>query len=210
MNRNGSLVLAAVLLSVALFSTPAIAGAEVHVTIAPPPPFALHAPPPLMLIPGTYVYFAPDIDGDIIYFQGYWYRPYRSGWYRSNSYNGRWVLVPKGRVPRAVISLPPDWRRISPGQQRIPYGQVQRNWHQWERDRHWDRHAPPPKQQAKPKPGQQMKQQPRQQSAPPPAHGRKQSGKPHPEERREQRPDQGPGRAPDDGPRDEGPRGGRR
>ncbi len=114
------------------------AGVDVNISIEVPPPLALPAPPPLMVIPGTYAYFAPDVDADIIFFEGYWYRPYRGGWYRSTVYNGRWAPVPPRRVPSVLMNLPSNWRRVPPGHERIPYGQVKKNWRQWEHEKHWD------------------------------------------------------------------------
>lgn len=139
MKRIGEIVAAAALLAAAVLCSPVIAGVDVHITITPPVPLVIPAPPPLVLIPGTYAYAAPDVEADILFFQGYWYRPYHDGWYRSDSYNGRWVLVPQRRVPMVLQQLPPNWRQAPPGHQRIPYGQVKKNWRQWEREKHWDR-----------------------------------------------------------------------
>jgi hypothetical protein len=118
---------------------PVAAGVDVNINIQVPPPIAIVAPPPLVLIPGTYAYFAPDMDVDIIFFQGFWYRPFRGGWYRADDYNGRWVLVPSKRVPLVIMNLPPNWKRIPPGHQRIPHSQVKSNWKAWERDKYWDK-----------------------------------------------------------------------
>ena len=38
------------------------------------PTIRFAAPPDLVVIPGTYVYIVPDIDVDVLYFQGYWWR----------------------------------------------------------------------------------------------------------------------------------------
>ncbi|MDD5712826.1 MAG: hypothetical protein PHY31_08750 [Smithellaceae bacterium] len=128
----------------------AIAPAEVKVNIgigipAPAvevnvglPRLVIAAPPAMVVIPGTYVYFAPDVDADILFFDGYWYRPYRGGWFRASSYNGPWGSI--RTVPPVVMRLPKDYRRIPPGHERIPYGQLHKNWRTWEREKHWDRH----------------------------------------------------------------------
>ena len=93
----------------------------------------------MIVIPGTYIYAVPDIDVEILFYQGYWYRPHEGHWYRSKSYNGPWAYLDSHRVPRAIFELPPDYYRIPPGHQKIPYGHFKSNWGRWERERHWDR-----------------------------------------------------------------------
>jgi hypothetical protein len=95
----------------------------------------------MFVIPGTYVYFAPEVDVDVLFYHGYWYRPYQGHWYRSGSYNGKWVYITPERVPRVLINLPPDYRRVPPGLQRIPHGQFKKNWKTWERDKYWEKHG---------------------------------------------------------------------
>ncbi len=118
-----------------------IAGVNVNVNInAPLPPLVVPAPPHVLPIPGTYAYFAPDVDVDIIFYQGAWYRPHEGRWYRSSEYNGSWRPVPHERVPMVLINLPQGYRHMPPGHERIPYGQVKKHWRTWEREKHWDRH----------------------------------------------------------------------
>jgi hypothetical protein len=104
-----------------------------------PPAFVFPAPPEVVVIPGTYVYFVPGIDVDILFYHGYWYRPYEGRWYRARSYAGPWGYIGPGRVPHVLLELPHDYRHIGPGYERIPYGHLRKSWRQWERERHWDR-----------------------------------------------------------------------
>ncbi len=121
------------------FLTPATGNAEVSVNvIVPLPRLFIPAPPPLIVVPGTYVYYPPDVDVDIFFYHGYWYRPYRGGWYIANGYNGPWRTVGPRYVPRALFNVPPAYRRMPPGHERMPYGTVRRNWRGWEKERHWD------------------------------------------------------------------------
>jgi hypothetical protein len=114
---------------------------------APPlPPLLVPVPPPVLLIPGTYAYFAPDVDVDLIFYGGFWYRPFGGGWYRASHYSGPWGFVPVGRVPGVLINLPPGFRNVPPGHERIPHGQLKKSWKAWERDRHWDKPGKPKKQ----------------------------------------------------------------
>jgi hypothetical protein len=79
------------------------------------------------------------VDVDVFFYQGYWYRPHHGHWYRSKTYNGKWVYLSPKRVPRAVINVPPDFRQVPSGHRHIPYGDVRKNWRAWERDKHWER-----------------------------------------------------------------------
>jgi hypothetical protein len=121
------------------FFSPVITNAEVNVDVRVAlPPLVIPAPPHLVVIPDTYVYYPPDQNADIFFYHGYWYRPHHGYWYRARNYNGPWGHIVINRVPRAVIAVPPGFRH-GPMYERVPYGQVKKNWRGWERDRHWDR-----------------------------------------------------------------------
>jgi hypothetical protein len=118
---------------------PVAGNAEVNVNITVPlPSLVIPAPPALVVIPGSYVYYPPDVNVDIFFFHGRWYRPYRGGWYFAAGYNGPWRAIRPERVPRAVIGIGPGFRGVS-RYERLPYDQVNRNWRTWERDRRWSR-----------------------------------------------------------------------
>ncbi len=117
------------------------AGVNVNIGISVPLPVVeIDAPPAVVLIPGTYAYYVPDVDADIIFYHNYWYRPYGGRWYRSTSYNGPWTFVSVSTVPAPLLHLPPEYRHMPPGHERIPYGQLKKNWRGWERNHYWDRH----------------------------------------------------------------------
>ena len=104
------------------------------------PAYRFAAPPDVVVIPGTYVYMVPDIDVDVLFFQGYWWRPYEGRWYRSRDYKGSWIYVAPARVPLGLRQLPQDYRhRLSSEHERIPHGDVKRNWKKWEKEKHWDK-----------------------------------------------------------------------
>ncbi len=128
-------------ISTAGLSFPTHAHAEVSVNInIPLPGLVIGAPLVMMVIPGTYAYFAPDVDADIFFYHGYWYRPYRGQWFISAGYNGPWGSIAVQNVPGVLINLPPHYRRVPPYYGRMPYGMVRRNWRTWEEDRYWDRY----------------------------------------------------------------------
>lgn len=117
-------------------SGPPPGGAE----YAPPPPYAFAGPPDVVPIPGTYAYLVPGIDADIFFYQGYWYRLFGGRWFVAGAYNGPWLFAPVRRVPRVLLTLPPNWRRLAlaPGYRPIPHRELLRNWGRWERERHWE------------------------------------------------------------------------
>jgi len=134
-------IIGASLLVLTGFVSPSAAGVNVNVGVfAPLPPLVFPAPPPVVVIPGTYVYGVPDAQVDVLFYHGYWWRPYEGRWYRSPRYDGSWRYFPSERVPRVVRELPPEYRHYRPANGRISHEEFRRNWKGWERDRHWDKH----------------------------------------------------------------------
>ncbi len=120
-----------------LYAEKSSAGINLNITIPLPGP-VIGPPPGMAVIPGTYVYFAPNIGVDLFFYRGYWYRPYQGQWYFSGEYNGPWGRVAMNSVPPPLVNLPPDYRNLPPGYERLPYPAVRRNWRQWEEERYWD------------------------------------------------------------------------
>jgi hypothetical protein len=110
---------------------------EIELGVGAPPQVEFARPPELVPIPGRYVYYVPDMDSDLFFYQGRWFRPYKGRWFRSEHYAGPWEHVRE--VPAPLIDLPHDYRTIPPGYYRIPYGELRNNWERWERERYWDR-----------------------------------------------------------------------
>jgi hypothetical protein len=107
------------------------AGVNISINI-PLPGLVISAPPALVMVPGTYVYFAPDLDVEVFFYQGYWYRPYGGYWYLSADYRGPWGYMARERVPVVLLNLSPYYRSVPRGYERMPYGTVMRNWRSWE------------------------------------------------------------------------------
>ena len=120
------------------FSGQSMAGIHIGINIPLPPVFGFPAPPELVVIPGTYVYYCPDAGFDIFFYDGYWYRSYGGYWYSAASYDGPWVYL--ASPPYALLSLPPDYGFLVRGERRIPFGELHRNWRAWERGRYWEHH----------------------------------------------------------------------
>ncbi|OPY84521.1 MAG: hypothetical protein A4E72_02195 [Syntrophus sp. PtaU1.Bin208] len=124
----------------------AMADVDVHVSIPLPPPVVFSVPPPAVVIPGTYVYGLPDVQENIFFYNGWWWRPWEGRWYRSRNYRSGWVHYP--RVPSFYGSVPPDWRHDYHARhwkghpwdyQPIPHDRIQNNWKRWEKNKHWER-----------------------------------------------------------------------
>jgi hypothetical protein len=134
------IIMLSLMLCLSAFSLPAKSYADISVNVSIPlPRLVIPAPPALIVIPGSYVYYPPDVGVDIFFYHGYWYRPYSGRWFVSTGYNGPWRGVAIGRVPRAVIGVPSGFRHGPVVYERVPYRDVRRNWRGWERERHWDR-----------------------------------------------------------------------
>ncbi len=132
------------IISVMLMGYSSRGSAQVSVNIGvglPIPRLVIPAPPPVVVIPGTYVYFAPEVEADLFFYHGYWYRPHQGHWYRARGYNGPWNNIEGARVPRSVRHLPPDYRHTAQRHERIRYVDVKKNWKTWEEKKHWDRHG---------------------------------------------------------------------
>ena len=87
---------------------PATAGVDVGVSISLPPLIVFSAPPEVVVIPETYVYVVPDVDVDIFFYDGWWWRPWEGRWYRSRHYDSGWSYY--RRVPSFYRRVPSGWR----------------------------------------------------------------------------------------------------
>jgi len=139
MSRTIYLLLIAGLIFAGSAGISSSADINININPVPPPHFAFAAPPSVHVIPGSYVYLVPNMDFDMFFYNGYWYRPHNNYWYRAVGYNGPWHY--HKAVPRPLLHLPSDYRRIPPGHTFIPYGQLKKHWRYWERDRYWDKKA---------------------------------------------------------------------
>lgn len=155
---------AALLVTMSLCPLPTMAGLHIdfpappsiHINIPPPPnirvnipmPPRIHfsAPPRLVVVPETYVYVAPDVEEEIFFSDGWWYRPWEGRWYRSRQHDRGWQYYRS--TPSFYNHVPDDWRNDYReghwrGQQwnvePIPHTQVQKNWKGWKANKHWEK-----------------------------------------------------------------------
>ena len=127
--------------ALASYSSESSAETNVNINVGSPPQrVIIHEPPQVVVIPGTYAYFAPDVGSDFFFYHGYWYRPHHGHWYQARGYNGPWKKVKKGKVPHVLRDLPPYFRRDVRHYKRIRHADLKKNWQTWERKKHWDKH----------------------------------------------------------------------
>ncbi len=130
------------------FPPPMMAQGSVNIgfSLPLPPVIRFRKPPTLVVLPNTYVYVVPDVDVDIFFSDGWWWRPYEGRWYRSRDYNSGWHHYK--HTPSFYHNIPRHWRNDYrnhhwKGQQwnpeRRPHKEVQRHWKNWEKTRHWEK-----------------------------------------------------------------------
>lgn len=139
MNRRIVVALCVGIISAMAMITPTKGNAEVNIDVTIPlPGLVISAPPSMVVIPGTYAYYPPDVGVDIFFYGGNWYRPYRGQWFMAAEYNGPWGSIAIQSVPGVLVNLPLNYRHVPPGYESMPYGTVKRNWRTWENERYWD------------------------------------------------------------------------
>jgi len=141
------LVLGTLLLALTIVvPVPAMAGVDIGIGISLPPPIAFRAAPEVVVIPDTnYVYAVPDIEAEMYFWNGWWWRPWQGRWYRSRYYNRGWGYY--SNVPSFYYDVDPGWRgyyrdRNWNGRrwnyERIPNRRLQQNWRSWNNNRYWE------------------------------------------------------------------------
>jgi hypothetical protein len=137
----------ALLLGLVMMSpVPSMARVSVGINIGLPPLIAFAGPPELVVVPGTDIYFDPDLDVDVFFYDGWWWRPWQGHWYRSHHYDSGWAYY--DRTPFFYNRLPTGWRsefrdRRWRGHewnyQRVPHQELQKNWRTWQNNRYWEK-----------------------------------------------------------------------
>jgi hypothetical protein len=84
-------------------------------TPPPPPPVVVAAPPQLVVVPGTPVYYAPNVSFNYFKYGGSYFSYHSGVWFVANAHNGPWVSVGIESVPKAVLSVPVAYYKIPPG-----------------------------------------------------------------------------------------------
>jgi hypothetical protein len=80
------------------------------------PPIVLTTPPSLVVVPGTPVYYAPDISSNLFFYKGRYYTVANGVWSMAPAYGGPWAVIQVGQVPAPVVAVPVEYYKIPPGQ----------------------------------------------------------------------------------------------
>ena len=157
----GTMLLALVI----VFPIMTMAAVDINIGISLPP-IVFNAPPNVIVIPDTYdVYAVPDIDVDLFFWNGWWWRPWEGRWYRSRYYNRGWAYY--SNVPSFYFDVDLGWRAYYRDHnwyghrwnyERIPNQRLQQNWKSWQNDRHWERQGTWGVQSYQPRPQQQRQE----------------------------------------------------
>jgi hypothetical protein len=163
------LLLGTILLALVLVvPIPTMAGVNVNIgiSIPLPPPITFQAPPDVVAMPETNdVYVAPDVQVDLFFWNGWWWRPWDGRWYCSRYYDRGWAYY--NHVPSFYFDVDPGWRGYYRGHnwqghpwnyERIPNRQLQQNWKSWQKNGYWGRQRTWGVQSYHPRPQQQVKQ----------------------------------------------------
>ncbi len=114
-------MLAGILVAAAVGLLPAPAAARTDIQIG----INIGAPPQLVVVPGTPVYYAPALPYNYFHYGGQYYLFHNDAWYFAPTYNGPWALIAVEYVPRPILTVPVPYYKAPPG--------------------HWkNKHGPPP------------------------------------------------------------------
>lgn len=143
---NHALLAALLLISAIVVPVSAPADVDVSIGISLPPPIVFAAPPDVIVVPDAdAVYVVPEIEVDLFFWNGWWWRPWGGRWYRSPYYDRGWAYY--NAVPVFYFDVDPGWRvhyrdRTWYGHrwdyERIPHRRFQQNWKGWRSTRYWE------------------------------------------------------------------------
>lgn len=145
------LIVAAMLLAV-----PVAAAPQVQVQIGTPRVVVgleIPAYPRMVLVPGYPVYYAPEVNGNLFFYDGLYWMFTGDGWFESPWFNGPWTAASPLAVPAFVLRVPVGYYRAPPPwfhgwNARRPPRWEDRWGGDWARQRsgwdRWDRASAPP------------------------------------------------------------------
>ena len=111
----GSLgVAAGLLLTPALIPEAANAQVSVNINVGPPP-VIFAAPPRVVVVPRTPVYYAPDTSYNVFVYQDRYYAFHEGAWFLASTHRGPWVSVALPHVPQPLLAVPVSYYKVPPG-----------------------------------------------------------------------------------------------
>jgi hypothetical protein len=90
-------------------------GVNIGVPAPPPPPMVFPAPPQLVIIPGSPVYYAPSASVNFFFHSGRYYTFHDGAWFFATKHNGPWAFIKPAHVPAPVLGVPVAYYKIPPG-----------------------------------------------------------------------------------------------
>jgi hypothetical protein len=137
--RRTALLLAALASAISLcLATPALARSRVGVNLG----IHLTAPPPLAVVPGFPVYYAPTLLYNYFMYGNVYYVFLNNRWYYAPTFNGPWVRIAVAQIPPPILAVPVEYYRAPPEHWRRPgpppwaeEGRGYAHWHERE-ERH--------------------------------------------------------------------------
>ena len=99
-----------------LVPAPVAAQIDIGITIGTqPPPIVIPAPPQLVVIPQTQVFYAPALPYNYFFYGKKYYVSHEGAWFVAPSHQGPWSLVAVERVPAPLLRVPVAYYKIPPG-----------------------------------------------------------------------------------------------
>jgi hypothetical protein len=140
-----------------LLAAPLAAAPQVNVQIGLPAlEIGLQIPayPRMTPVPGYPVYYAPEVNANLFFYDGLYWALVGDTWYESPWYNGPWTVVSPMAVPAFVLRVPVRYYRAPPPWFHGWRAEAPPRWGEhwggdWERRRAgwetWSHAAPPPR-----------------------------------------------------------------
>lgn len=94
---------------------PARADVNAGVNVARPPVLVIAAPPRLVAVPGSPVFYSPTANDTLFAYGGGYYTVHGGTWFFAASPGSAWNIIATDRVPRPVLAVPATYYKISPG-----------------------------------------------------------------------------------------------
>lgn len=101
--------------------------------------------PEFVLVPGYPVYYAPQLQANLFFYDGDYWIYQNDNWYQSSWYNGPWWLVDPEDVPEFILRVPVRYYLMPPTYFIGWWSEAPPRWgdhwgHDWEQHRHgWDK-----------------------------------------------------------------------
>jgi hypothetical protein len=78
-------------------------------------PIVVTTPPQLVVIPGTAVYYAPEVPANYFSYKGRYYTVANDAWFTAPAYDGPWAVITIRQVPPPLLAVPVEYYKIPPG-----------------------------------------------------------------------------------------------